>query len=635
MILSLILALGVSPTLTGNSSAASVLQETPREPQGSPLAIDGVEIPWAEFANWLVVVQGFNNLDSYVESYLIQREFDAAGLVVSTQEVHQHIVAEVEDRVSRAFDGNRQLWLDELQRLGQDESDFLAERTWEVRRMLVLEKLVQSRRVVSEEQVRLAWEDEYGPGGRQMFVSRILLRVRAGVQATGTTRDESQELGRKAQQETLARAQELFERMQREGEFGRYVPEFSEDIQTRKKGGILPDAVIPEDWPGLDFDALVKLEIGGLLPPFLSSGGYNLFQLDRVEVTPLETVQAQVRTRLEQASADQMEITTLLSSLRESANIELLDEVRRSATTENTRFSRPVAIVDGKPLLRSDFARWLVSSRGQPLARGFAQQRWAQQRAIALGLEPTELMIEQRVQKELDNQIQAFFGGDREKWANDLLKKGRDISATMYQAKLRTHNNLRAEALMLRERVITEEMIRREWEERYGADGRAPDIRFILRNIPDPEPGQLETNEDLAKYIAEQSAEAKSFLAQLGERVADGEDFGALARTYSEDPKTRDLGGRGAGRFELHTWPEGIQEALRALKVGQVSVPLELSNQFFLFELAELVHVPLDSVREELRKELMTRPPSAVEVSAFINESTRSMVVEVLPEMVK
>ncbi len=154
-----------------------------------------------------------------------------------------------------------------------------------------------------------------------------------------------------------------------------------------------------------------------------------------------------------------------------------------------------------------------------------------------------------------------------------------------------------------------------------------------MRNIPTPEEGQLKTDDDLKKYLADQTEIAIKFLAGMAERASDGEDFAALARTYSHDASTRDLGGRSADRFELNTWPEDIQKALSALKVGELSEPMQLTNQFFLFELAALVHVPLDEVRDELKEELAVRPPSAVQVSAYVNGATRNLKGEVLPPM--
>jgi parvulin-like peptidyl-prolyl isomerase len=142
----------------------------------------------------------------------------------------------------------------------------------------------------------------------------------------------------------------------------------------------------------------------------------------------------------------------------------------------------------------------------------------------------------------------------------------------------------------------------------------------------------LTTEEELQAYLARERSAALELLEGLAARVRDGEDFGALVRTYSQDPLTRDRGGRGEGRFELHTWPEEVQQRLRALEPGGVIGPLEVGGEFLLLELAGRVLVPLEEVADALRAELLVRPPTQVEVAGFVNQLTREVRVDLLLE---
>ena len=76
-----------------------------------------------------------------------------------------------------------------------------------------------------------------------------------------------------------------------------------------------------------------------------------------------------------------------------------------------------------------------------------------------------------------------------------------------------------------------------------------------------------------------------------------------------------------------------MQSLLRSLSPGQVAPPYEMNGQFFLFELAGIVVVPLEEVREELARSLQTEPPSQVEVAGYVNRLTQGLEVSLLPGM--
>ena len=612
---------------SGGSPAA------PDELPAPPLAIDGVPVAWVELANWLVQIQGGYNLEEFVFDMLVQRAARRAELHVSLEEIDAEIDVDIDERVRTAFGGDRSLWVDELQRLGTDPESYRSERRIEERLTLTIDRLVQDQRVVLPEQVRLEWEDRYGPGGRALYASRLFVRVRAPGQPEGLTREESLAIGEEARRVAEERAGELYAELAAGADFDALVQEHSDDHITRKRGGKLPDPIVSADWPAADKTALRNWKLGEVLPPFLDGGGYNLLRLDRFEVTPFEDVAADLTLQLQLAPADQDELQVLRAELTEGVLIEYLPEVRREVTVEKPRLDRPVAQIDGMPLLRRDFANWLIRHRGHSFARTFMEHGVIARLAAEAGLEPTAIEIEQRVQADVERQIQLFSKGDRERWLQELTANGQSVEDFMQVAKMRTRHTLRAEALLRADRVVTEDDVRREWETRYGEGGNSLDVRVILRRLPRPPEGSLTTDDELRAYIAAETEKAMTFLSRLARRVRAGEDFDALARTYSEDPKTRDRGGRSEGRFELHTWTEDVQAQLRALAPGEVTEPLVYGGEFLLFELAGRVQVPLEDVAEGLREELRTRQPSQIEVSGFVNGLTQGIAVDVLPAL--
>ncbi len=133
--------------------------------------------------------------------------------------------------------------------------------------------------------------------------------------------------------------------------------------------------------------------------------------------------------------------------------------------------------------------------------------------------------------------------------------------------------------------------------------------------------------------LSEPSAET---LQEIQAKLDAGEDFAALARQYSEDFGSSDLGGD-LGFTSGDTFPEAFETALAALEIGQVSAPVVtdagthfvklLDTQRQSFELAaESMRIKQDLLREsatnvlveklEMLKELSFNSETLVEVAA-------------------
>ncbi|MFT7484822.1 MAG: hypothetical protein ACI9F9_000666 [Candidatus Paceibacteria bacterium] len=600
----------------------------------APLAIDGVQQDWTEFACWMASIQGPVNLERYVQEFLLELEFEQSSLELSNAEIEKRVQEQVQRRINATFAGDRQAWAAELQRLGQDDRSHLAKRRREMKTVLQQRLLVQATRVITPDMLLNAFDERYGPGGRKLSVSRIFLRTRAVPQHEGITSAENLILNEQAKAETWKRAQALQAQLEAGKSFPDSARELSDDIRTAPMGGALPRPLVSQDWPGLDPKLLADWQQGQVLPAFYSGGGYNFLRLEQLTITVLDSVRDELLIELKNAPADETELARLRSEVLANATIELLPEVRRAVSADSPRLGRPVALVNGQPLPREDFYRWLITTNGRPFARTFMEHQWAATQTARLDCEPSQLDVEQRIQETIDRKIEELFKGEREQWIQDLASKGISLENHMHMLQQRTRHSLRAEALLLRERQISDAMVVGEWEARYGAKGQSIDVRFLMRRIPEPAEGTITTQEELESYIAEETRKALALLTQLQERVADGEDFGALVRTHSQDGLTRERGGRSGSRFELHTWPTEVQTAIRSLAPGEVTAPTPLGSNFFLFELAGLVHVPFESVEHELRAQLQNRQPNAVEVAGFINTNTNGIAVDVLPGMV-
>ena len=90
-------------------------------------------------------------------------------------------------------------------------------------------------------------------------------------------------------------------------------------------------------------------------------------------------------------------------------------------------------------------------------------------------------------------------------------------------------------------------------------------------------------------------------------RIKSGDDFGGLAKKFSQDPVTRSDGGN-LGCFPRGTLPPKIEDVVFAMKKDQVRGPLRGDNGFHLIQLLERQESsarPYKEVRAQLRQQLI------------------------------
>ncbi|MEX0603729.1 MAG: SurA N-terminal domain-containing protein [Marinobacter sp.] len=106
--------------------------------------------------------------------------------------------------------------------------------------------------------------------------------------------------------------------------------------------------------------------------------------------------------------------------------------------------------------------------------------------------------------------------------------------------------------------------------------------------------------------LIEDSGDAADQLAEIQEKLGEGEDFAALAKRYSDDTVSAkdggDLGFASRGMFD-----SAFEEALFSLETGEVSEPVETSFGTHIIKLVDIRQSdapPLAAMEEELRREL-------------------------------
>jgi len=614
------------------TSAATRLQDSPD--QAVVLRIGDREVTWAEYGAWLVRTAGSRHIEDTAREQLVLEQLAANGLTVTAERARAIVDEQANRRIAVAFDGNRDLWIDELERTGSNEASFFAEHTAEELGELRVTALAMSRRRTDEAGLHSAWEALYGPAGRQPELRGLYLHIEEVIFPEGSD-DLGKEMLRDAKRKQVQRRSAEFLRRARAGDdFGELLLQNSDHIPSKELDGFLPEPYVITDWPDEVAAALRTAEEGSFIGPFLVGNGYWFFQVASIVETPFESVKQEIETHLRESPPSAAETRQLFAELFAGRVPRILPELWTAPETAVNRMDRPVAALGDTAITRRQVAVWLTARRGYAEAPLYAQMQLVEDRAAAAGIELSEVAVQQRIEADLAARIETEHKGDKRAWLAELAALGGTEEAFRLGQSPRTRHGLLAEQMILAERVVTDEQVIALWEDRYGPGGRSPRIRLILRQpVPLPR-GVRPTKEQMQQYVTEQELEITTLLNELIGRLKDGEDFATLAKRYSQDPATKDNGGLQPHRFRFDIWPEAVRKQLESLELGAVTQVVEVGHDYFIFENSGETSVPFEEVRAALRKELVERRPASIEVTRYISNLARDVQVSVAPALV-
>ena len=101
---------------------------------------------------------------------------------------------------------------------------------------------------------------------------------------------------------------------------------------------------------------------------------------------------------------------------------------------------------------------------------------------------------------------------------------------------------------------------------------------------------------------------AMDTITEIKRKLNDGEDFAELAKEYSDDNSTANLGGD-MGWFQPQAYGERVYQTLIALRPGQISEPFQTTNGWHIIELMDKREMDRteEAIRAEARDKIMRR----------------------------
>lgn len=255
--------------------------------------------------------------------------------------------------------------------------------------------------------------------------------------------------------------------------------------------------------------------------------------------------------------------------------------------------NRIVATVDGEPVTAHEVRQYArehgnLQVADAQLLEALITDKLLEKEIKALGISAREEEIDRYVEE-----VRLRSGLDEERFKELLGSQGMTWQA--YRAKVKAE--IEKAQLVNREIRQRVNVSPQEIERYYGAHrddyeiAERVKVRHILFRIDGPD--------------EEAVARARAKAAEVRALAADGRDFGALARQFSDGPgadKGGELGTFGRGEME-----RTLDEAAFALKPAQVSEPVRTASGFHVLRVDDRIgagHRPLEEVREEIRDRL-------------------------------
>lgn len=239
-----------------------------------------------------------------------------------------------------------------------------------------------------------------------------------------------------------------------------------------------------------------------------------------------------------------------------------------------------------------DLAEQVKALRTQALNL-LVEQKLMIKKAEELKVEPTQEEVDAGVTEYIEGLKQSLGGEDA------LIKALEDINLTLdeYTAKLNDSikvnlatNNVTEE--IFKDINITDDEIKTYYDEHVDSFKEANVSHILIKD------------EEKAKEIRE--------------RAANGDDFAALAKEFSEDPGTKEKGGSlGVTTYDTTMYLTEFTEGFKKLKEGEISDLVKSSYGYHIIKITDYKEKSLDEAKESIKTTLENEKKNEIYTSTI------------------
>lgn len=243
--------------------------------------------------------------------------------------------------------------------------------------------------------------------------------------------------------------------------------------------------------------------------------------------------------------------------------------------------------INGKDVPRQRFLEELGDSMGDSYRDTFISHVLLEQKAAASGVSVSTAEVEAAVRKNVDQVVKDRFSGDEHKLEEALHSRGMTLEGWKRRGRVDARYDTLANKLIRQQRSVSDDDVKRLFEERYGKGGVQTMVRNIKKSVlvaasPDFTPQQFSQEKDKI------DAEARGIAEEALKKLRGGESFESVLAAYSDDPRKGQGGtiiGAWKGRFGAD-----FDQAASQLKKDELSDVIKCSDGYRIAQLTGITN---------------------------------------------
>jgi len=272
------------------------------------LTIDGSSLTRDDYLPWLLAAFGELDARRMAETVRIEHAAHAEEIQVTPEEVRARSLADLEVEIEHDHRGDRSAWRKELALTGRNHEQFMRELEIRKRHDLLVEELLLRERVVSEDELRSAWQERHGTDGRTIELRWIRIDAQSAAELEAARLEAADLRRRLGEGEDFATLAELH----------------SDDAVTRARGGRPTQGFRLAHLPAPLAAAVRALAAGDVSDPLPHEQSVWLFEVTAIRVTPFDDVRTGLLEELRTRRPTEVELATKRIQLTRDVDVAVL-----------------------------------------------------------------------------------------------------------------------------------------------------------------------------------------------------------------------------------------------------------------------------------------------------------------------
>ncbi|MBI3818292.1 MAG: peptidylprolyl isomerase [Planctomycetes bacterium] len=286
--------------------------------------INGLEIPRAEYGDWLQSFHGDAFIQDYVLARLVRETAKQYGVSVAAQEVEQQVLRKLEERISGGYRGRKDLFEEkELANFGKSIEEWKREQAWDEETDMLIARILKTKRLTTDADADAEFKRLYGKSGRELYIRAILFEPETPSLTSHRSQEELAAMFNKGVDDAQKKAAGVMKKLMTGAtDFKNAALAYSDDYRSKIQGG---DVGLYSPHPplfGAEFDAIIQNTAAGkLVGPVRIQSGFIIAEITKEVQHDFGKERDAIRKELVEREPTTSEIMSYKGRLLQEANL--------------------------------------------------------------------------------------------------------------------------------------------------------------------------------------------------------------------------------------------------------------------------------------------------------------------------